>query len=193
MGFTFMFLTPVITIPLGSLFFKFNDRDWLFDHLQLSGSENVLDVGCGHGLLLIGAAKRLTSGKAHGLDLWAQADQANNSKEATLRNARIEKVENKIEIHNGDMTMMPFADSTFDGVVSSWAIHNIYDRVEREKALAEINRVLKPGGKIAILDIDHAPSYRDYFQSRGLQNMKLLGPRFTFGNRTYLVLGQKAL
>src|SRR4051812_46819772 len=54
-GVTFMFLMPVVTIPLGSIFFKFRDRDWLLEQLALTGSEAVLDVGCGHGLLLIGA------------------------------------------------------------------------------------------------------------------------------------------
>lgn len=191
-GVTFMFLMPAVTIPLGSIFFKFKDREWLFKNLDLKGSENVLDVGCGHGLLLIGAAKRLTSGKAHGLDLWAQEDQANNSKDATLKNAKIEGVENKIEVHNGDMRKMPFPDSTFDAIVSSWAIHNIYDKAQREIALSEIIRVLKPGGKIAILDIDHAPSYKDYFAGIGLKDIKLMGPRFTFGNRTYLVRANKS-
>jgi len=190
-GVTFLLLLPVLMIPLGSLFFKFRDRDWLFEKLPLTGSEKVLDVGCGHGLLLIAAAKKLTSGIAYGLDLWAQATQANNSKEATLKNARIAGLESKIEIHTGDMRAMPFADSSFDAIVSSWAIHNIDDKNEREKALLDILRVLKPGGRIAILDIYHAPSYRAFFVTHNLKNVQLLGPHFTFGNRTYLVLATK--
>jgi arsenite methyltransferase len=190
-GASLMFLMPVLTIPLGSFIFKFWDREWLFRNLDLQGTERVLDLGCGHGLLLIGAAKRLTSGRAHGLDLWAQADQASNSQEATMENARLEGVAGKIEIHSGDMRKMPFPDCHFDAAVSSWAIHNIYDQAERETALAEIARVLKPGGKLAILDIDHAPSYGAFFKSKNFKDVKLLGPHFTFGNRTYLVLAMK--
>jgi len=190
-GFTFGFLMPAITIPIGSLFLKFKDRDWLFANLKLQGFEKVLDVGCGHGLLLIGAAKRLTSGTAHGLDLWVQADQADNSRQATLKNAVIEGVENKIKVHDGDMREMPFGDATFDAITSSWAIHNIYDEEGRRKALSEMVRVLKPGGKIAILDIDHARSYRDFFAGQGLTEVRLHGPHFTFGNRTYLVTASK--
>lgn len=187
---TFFCLGPVITIWLGSVKFKFRDRDWLFDELKLTGEEIVLDVGCGHGLLLIGAAKRLSAGKAVGIDLWAQEDQASNSKEATLKNAKIEGVESKIEIHSGDMRKMTFPDASFDAIVSSWAIHNIYDKPGREQALNEILRVLKKNGKIAILDIDNAPEYADFFKSKGL-NSSLLGPRYTFGNPTYLVMATK--
>lgn len=187
----FFALIPTVTMTMGSLWFKFRDRDWLFEQLALTGKEVVLDVGCGHGLLAIGAAKRLTSGKAHGIDLWAQEDQASNSRDATLENAKIEEVDAKLEIHSGDMRKMPFASGSFDAIMSSWAIHNIHDKAEREKALQEIIRVLKSGGRLAILDIDHAPGYAEFFKNNGINDVQLLGPHYTFGNRTYLVLGKK--
>jgi ubiquinone/menaquinone biosynthesis C-methylase UbiE len=189
----FFFLMPAITITMGSLWFKFRDRDWLFEQLALIGNEVVLDAGCGHGLLLIGAAKRLTTGKAHGIDLWVHEDQSSNSHDTTIMNAKIEGVENKIEIHSGDMRKMPFTNGSFDAIMSSWAIHNIYGKAEREKALQEIVRVLKPGGRLAILDIDHAPSYAEFFKNNGISDVQLLGPHYTFGNKTYLVLGKKRL
>lgn len=188
---TICLVLPAIAILIGSLRFKFRERDWLFSHIRINGDENILDVGCGHGLLLINAAKQLTTGKAHGLDLWVQADQLCNSKEATLENAKTEGVSDRIEVHSGDMQEMPFADAIMDIVISSWAIHNIYDKNGREKALTEIIRVLKPGGQIAILDIDHAPDYKVFFVKNGLHDVQLLGPRYTFGNKTYLVLAKK--
>src|SRR5262245_21792092 len=51
---------------------KLRARDRLLDSLGLTGQETVLDVGCGRGLLLIGAAKRLPRGRAIGLDRWSQ-------------------------------------------------------------------------------------------------------------------------
>ena len=54
---------------------KLRVRDRLLRGLNLRGDEAVLDVGCGHGLLLIGAAKRLPQGRAVGIDLWSQVDQ----------------------------------------------------------------------------------------------------------------------
>ncbi len=69
---------------------KLWSRDRLLDALKLRGDELVLDVGCGRGLLLIGAAKRLTTGKALGVDIWNVEDLSGNRPEATLENARLE-------------------------------------------------------------------------------------------------------
>ena len=184
---------PALSIPFGSLVLKFKVRDWLLRQVawNSAGSERVLDVGCGHGLLLIGVAKRLVTGRAVGLDLWAQDDQASNSREAALHNADLEGVRAKVEVLNGDMRKMPFADSQFDLIVSSWAIHNIYDRAQRQIALAEIVRVLKPDGQIAIVDIERTSEYLAFFSAAGLKDVRKLGPKFTFGNLSYLVLARK--
>ena len=53
-------------------------RDRVLDGLKLRGDETVLDVGCGRGLLLIGAARRLTTGKAVGVDIWQAEDRVGN-------------------------------------------------------------------------------------------------------------------
>jgi len=52
-----------------SYYGKFRARDRLLACLQLRGTESLLDVGCGHGLLLLGAAKLLPKGHATGLNL----------------------------------------------------------------------------------------------------------------------------
>jgi len=146
---------------------KLRARDRLLDRLALRGDETVLDVGCGHGLLLIGAARRLPSGHAIGIDLWSQKDQAANSAEATLANADAEGVRERVEVRNGDMRELPFADASIDAVVSSLAIHNVPSSADRARALAEIVRVLKPGGRIGVLDIAHIDEYARVLRDLG--------------------------
>jgi len=117
---------------------------------------------------LIGAAKRLRSGHATGIDIWQDVDQAHNSPDATRRNAELEGV--SVDVRDGDARKIPFGSATFDIVVSSLALHNIYDRTEREQALGEIARVLKPGGHVAIFDVRH--SYARFFERNGFTILK---------------------
>src|SRR5215510_9940921 len=82
-----------------SRFGKFHARDRILARLKLRGDEAVLDVGCGHGLLLIAAAKLLPRGHAVGIDLWSQWEQSDNWREATLRNAALEGVAQRVSVH----------------------------------------------------------------------------------------------
>jgi len=152
---------------LSSRFGKLRARDRLLDRLALHGDETVLDVGCGHGLLLIGAARRLPRGRAIGIDLWSQKDQASNSAHATLANAELEGVRDRVELRDGDMLRLPFDDASIGVVVSSLAIHNVSTSADRMRAVAEIVRVLEPGGRVAILDIAHVGDYARELRERG--------------------------
>src|SRR4029077_9842715 len=108
-----------------SLVSKKRVRDRLVAALALSGNERVLDAGCGLGLALIGCAKKLTTGKAVGIDLWAAKDLSNNTADATLANAAAEGVADRVEVQTGDITKLPFADASFDAVISMTVLHNI--------------------------------------------------------------------
>jgi arsenite methyltransferase len=152
---------------------KLKERDKLLNLVRWSGRELVLDVGCGRGLMLIGAAKRLSSGKAIGIDLWQQQDQANNSSAATEINAQIEGVTDRVEVKTADMRELPFPDNYFDVVTSNWTIHNLDAEIDRQKALNEIVRVLKPGGVIVIADIINQAEYAKYLQLCGMKNLEL--------------------
>lgn len=154
---------------------KLKEREALLDLVALKGNEQLLDVGCGRGLLLVGAAKRLSSGHATGLDLWSQEDLSGNKPEATLENARREGVAERVSVETGDMRKMPFPDNAFDVVVSNVAIHNIYDRPGRAQAMAEIARVLRPGGRLLIHDIRHIPAYAADLAPHGLTDLQRVG------------------
>lgn len=161
-----------------SRFGKFHARDRLLARLKLRGDEIVLDVGCGHGLLLIGAAKLLPQGRAVGIDLWSQVDQSDNSRENTLRNAAIEGVAQRVSVHDGDMRKLPFGDSTFDATFSHFAVHNIPSREGRREAVREIVRTLKPGGQVAISDLKSVGLYADELRKSGMSDVKVSGFSF---------------
>jgi ubiquinone/menaquinone biosynthesis C-methylase UbiE len=142
-------------------------REQLLDNHRWTGSERVLDVGCGRGLMLVGAAKRLTTGTASGIDLWQAEDLSGNRPEATMQNAEAEGVADRVDVQTADMRKIPFPDATFDVIVSCSAIHNIYDAAGRRQAIAEIARVLKPGGEAIIDDIRHGREYAESLAASG--------------------------
>jgi len=147
---------------------KVREREKYLDKIAWRGDERVLDVGCGLGLFLIGAAKRLSTGRAVGIDKWQQEDLSGNNAAGTLDNAMIEGVADKVEVHTGDARRMPFADATFDVVLSSMALHNIYNAGERQTAVREIARVLKSGGRVLIADIRHLTQYAATLRDAGV-------------------------
>ncbi len=157
---------------------KLRERDRILGAIPWRGDEMVLDAGCGQGLMLIGAAKRLSKGTAIGVDIWQKGDQPGNSPEVTLKNARAEGVERRVEIRDGDLRDLPLEDGSFDVVLSSLALHNIHDREEREGALRELTRVLKPGGRLTIVDIWDTGEYARVLREGGMEDILRSGLRF---------------
>ena len=159
--------------------------------LALRGDEQVLDVGCGRGMLLLEAARHLPQGRATGLDLWSTRDQSGNAAGATRRNAGLAGVSERVQIDTGDMRHMPYPDASFDAVVSSLAIHNLPTQTDREQAVREIARVLKPGGRVALLDFRHTADYAHTLRANGLPDARRHGPRFLMFPWAWIVRAHK--
>jgi arsenite methyltransferase len=173
----------------GSFFYttrrgKFLEWDRILDDLRLRGDEEVLDMGCGRGAVLTAVARRLTTGRVTGVDIWSAMDQSGNAQEVTLRNAALEGVSDRVRIDTGDMRKLPYPDAVFDLVVSSLAIHNIRSNDDRAQAIAEGFRVLKPGGRMVIADIRATALYEKTLRTLGASNVarRRLGWRFWWGN-----------
>src|SRR5258708_29829585 len=108
----------------------------LVRHARVCAGQGVLDVGCGTGVVAITAARR--GAHATGLDLTPQL------LERARENGRIANV--TIDWHEGDAESLPFQEAAFDVVLSQFG-HMFAP--QPEVALAEMLRVLKPGGTLA--------------------------------------------
>jgi demethylmenaquinone methyltransferase / 2-methoxy-6-polyprenyl-1,4-benzoquinol methylase len=111
----------------------------------------VLDVCCGTGDLAVAAAD--AGGRVTGLDF----------SEPMLERAR--RKSSQIEWLEGDALALPFQDASFNAVTIGFGLRNLADA---ERGLAEMRRVLRPGGRVAILEITRprgllAPFYRFWF------------------------------
>jgi arsenite methyltransferase len=167
---------------------KFNHRDRILNVHEWNGHEQVLDVGTGLGLLMIGAAKKLTTGKSIGIDIFNTYDLSDNSIEQTKINAELENVSQKVEILTENILKTTFKDNSFDVIVSNLCLHNLYKSDERNQACNEIYRILKPQGKAIISDYKNTGEYKKSFEQLDMKVEKV-GTYFfdTFPPLTILV------
>jgi len=171
-GFIYTGITCGLTgiwMLLYSVYGKLKHRDRMLNYINWRGDEKVLDIGTGRGLLAIGAAKRLTTGRSYGIDIWKADDLTKNKLANTLSNVVAEGVNDKIEIVNEDACDMSFSDNAFDVVLSNLCLHNISKAADRKKACSEVYRVMKKGGTGIISDFIHIKEYRKNFEELGMQ------------------------
>jgi SAM-dependent methyltransferase len=114
-------------------------------HAELAPGETVLDVGSGGGIDTILAARRVgPTGKAIGLDLLDEM------RDRAAANAAEAGVGAWTEFVKGEMEQMPLPDASVDVVISNGVI-NLSPR--KSRVLAEIHRVLRPGGRLCVADL----------------------------------------
>lgn len=113
----------------------------LLDEVPLARVAVALDVGCGTGFPLIELAERLGSGThVHGVDPWS-AGMKRAAEKIAERSTR------NVTLHDSSATAMPFADGTFDLIVSNLGLNNFDDRAG---AMQECRRVSKSGAIVAL-------------------------------------------
>ncbi len=188
---TFGLIAIIAAMLASSLLIKPRICRRMIDAAAMRGDEQVLDVGCGRGLLLIEVAGRLSSGRAVGVDIWSTRDQSGNSADATRANLQAANVAAVTEVVDGDATRLPFENETFDLVVSSMVFHNIPDVGDRARAISEVERVLRPGGRVAVLDFLNTRAYARTLAERGMERVKRSRPTFLFFSAARIVSAEK--
>lgn len=112
--------------------------------------ETVLDVGCGPGSLAVALKRKVATGRVHGIDASPEMIQVAREKAGKARC--------DIDFRVALIEALPFPDASFDLVTSSLMLHHLPDGLKRT-GLAEIRRVLKPGGRFLAVDFaaGHSP------------------------------------
>ncbi len=146
----------------------------LLSETSLADGAKALDLGCGRGAVAIQIALRFPGVEVTGIDLWRSVDQSGNSIEVAQSNAELNNAAERVHFDTGDMTDLPYADSAFSLVTASLSIHNIPTKEGRRQAVREAVRVLAPGGRIVIADIQRTREYADELSRSGLT---VTGPR----------------
>lgn len=143
-------------------FFSFGmDKSWRKKLAeQIKGSQLVLDIATGTGEVAIETARKIEA-NVIGIDPSAQMLSFAQTKRESL------KLKDKISLVQGFAEDLPFGNEKFDAITIAFGIRNTVNPL---KSLIEMNRVLKPGGRAAILEftipknVIFAPIYLFYFK-----------------------------
>jgi SAM-dependent methyltransferase len=122
--------------------------------LLRSDRDLILDAGCGSGRTSIAVGKIMKNGRVVAVDRFDADYIASGGKKLLERNLKIAKMTDRVDIQAQDITALTFENETFDAAVSSYVLDHLDDK---RKALKEINRVLKKGGRMLLMVV--VPNY----------------------------------
>ncbi len=137
-------------------------------HAPLPAGAACLEIGCGNGDLAAGLAESFSVARYVATDLDPrQLETARHH----LSQRYPSGIPPALELRAADMLRLPFEDASFDAVVAVVSIHhatpNHHESTEVPQALAEIDRVLRPGGLLLYEEILHKDLIRSWLAHRG--------------------------
>ena len=120
-------------------------RERTLELAQLKPGDQVLEVGCGTGTLSLAAKQKVgATGKVYGIDPLPEMIELSQRKAA--------QAGADITFQRGSIDAIPFPADQFDAVLCSFMIFHMSDPVRR-RGIQEIQRVLKPGGRLVVVDL----------------------------------------
>jgi len=190
-GVGFLIFVVAAALYWSSRLGKGREMSKIVNDIPWGGEEVVLDLGCGRGLAMVMAAKRLTTGYALGIDTWSSARLSGNDPRSIGANAEHEGVESRVSAARGFSAQLPLADRSVDVILSGVALHHLVPRKQRKALFAEMARVLKDGGRVGILDAGNGPEYSTLLNRTGLRDVELHRIRFAGFPPFHIVLARK--
>lgn len=115
----------------------------LITQAHIQAGQNVLDIGCGTGTLTLLIKQIQPNAIVYGLDVDHQV--------LDIARKKAEQAVETIVLQQGVATCLPYLDESFDCVFASLLLHHL-TRQDKQRALGEAFRVLKPGGELYVAD-----------------------------------------
>jgi len=138
-------------------------RDLTLDLACVVAGETILDVGCGTGTLALAAIERVgESGRVIGVDPAAQLVARARKKAARL--------ELRPEFHEAGIETLPLPDDSIDAALGTFMMHHVPSELVR-RGLNEVTRVLKPGGRLLLVDFERAEHAHAPVGALGIQDI----------------------
>lgn len=185
-------------------------RNWGLQKLSAQPGEKILEIGFGTGHCLVALAKAVgPGGRVFGVDI------SDGMLAIALARLRAEGLGDRVDLHLGDAANLDFIEAGgLDGVFMSFALE-LFDNPEIPRVLGECHRILKPGGRIAVVSMtktnppglavrmyewfhDHLPNYADcrpIFARQALEQsgfaIQDVGVSSMWGLPVEIVLGRK--
>jgi ubiquinone/menaquinone biosynthesis C-methylase UbiE len=143
---------------------------WVRAHLPLDPGATCLEIGCGNGEMAARMVDGLRPGRYVATDLDPKQVETARSH---LRDRYPEGPPPPLELRPADMLQLPFPDRSFDVVFAFTALHHAsashHDFSGVPRALAEVDRALRPGGFLVYEEIVHKPQFRAWLAGHGYQ------------------------